>query len=52
MQDGLVKVEMVIPTGKSGRTLMVIAFDVTGLFVGHGTLDVSTQVTTFPFTGT
>ena len=47
----MVKVEMVIPTGKTGRTLIVIAFEVTGLLAGHGTLDVSTQVTTSPFTG-
>jgi hypothetical protein len=50
-QEGLVNVETVTPTGRTGRTLMVIELDVTGLVIGQGTLDVSTQVTISPLFG-
>jgi hypothetical protein len=40
---------MLTLTGKFGLTVMVMAFEVAGLPVAHVALEVSTQVTTFPF---
>jgi hypothetical protein len=41
--------EMLTLTGKFGFTVMVMAFEVAGFPVGQVALEVSTQVTTFPF---
>jgi hypothetical protein len=40
---------MLTLTGRFGFTVMVMAFEVAGLPVAQVALEVSTQVTTFPF---
>ena len=39
-------------TGNNGFTIIVMVFDVAGLFVVQGSEDVRMQVTISPFTGT
>ena len=44
-QQGLVRVETLIDTGEVGRTDMMIAFEVSGLFVAQDKLEVRIQIT-------
>ena len=50
-QTGLAVTEIVMLTGSSGLTVMVIWFDGAGLFIAQVALDVSTQDTTSLFKG-
>ena len=50
-QDGFALAVMVADTGIELATFMVMALDVAGLPVTHVSGDVTTHVTTWPFTG-
>jgi hypothetical protein len=50
-QTGLAEAPIVTLTGRFGFTVMVTAFDVAGLPVGHVASEVSTQVTASPLAG-
>jgi hypothetical protein len=50
-QTGLAEAAMKMLTGRFGFTVMVTALEVAGLPVAQVALEVSTQVTMFPFAG-
>ena len=50
-QKGFVGVEMVMPAGNTGLTVIVKEFDKTGFPLTQEALEVSRQVTTSPFGG-
>ena len=50
-QTGLAEAAIETLTGRFGLTVMLIAFDVAGLPVGHVASEVSTQVITSPLAG-
>ena len=51
VQTGLAEAEMLILTGRSGFTVMIMLLDVAGLPVAHVAFEVKIQVTASPLTG-